>query len=88
MKDGLTHRMKMQRGEKPFPHNYCPKSFSTHGSQYIHIKIHTVEKIFPCGKCPKSFFDRSDLKNHLRTYSGEKPYPCVDIHVFTVQRNF
>jgi len=50
--------------KKPFPCDYCEKSFMSEKYLELHTRTHTGEKPFQCEKCSKHFKFIHRLKNH------------------------
>jgi len=50
--------------KKPFPCQYCEKSFMTEKYLEIHTRTHTGDKPFQCEKCSKRFQQLTRLKYH------------------------
>ena len=57
--------LRAHSGEKPFPFNQSPKSFSQVLSLKSHLRTQSGEKSFPCNQCHKTFSVGGSLKKHL-----------------------
>ena len=51
----LEATLKVHSGDKSYPFNQCPQTFSESCNLEKHLRIHSGEKPYPCIQCPKAF---------------------------------
>lgn len=67
---------RVHTGERPFPCDLCPNSFTQYANLARHRRTHTGERPHACTVCQARFGSTSDLDRHRLVHTGERPYQC------------
>lgn len=71
------HKTQKHQEDKPFPCDFCKKTFADRNKLMIHRRTHTGEKPFACDNCPKAFTAVCKLNWHIKN-ECQKIFLCKE----------
>jgi len=71
------HKAQKHQEDKPYPCEFCKKTFADRNKLMIHRRTHTGEKPFACDNCPKAFTAVCKLNWHIKN-ECQKIFLCKE----------